>query len=144
MNYLHIQRPSGFFPKFEVVSCYCEVKGKILLLLRQTYKFEGGKWGPPAGKLLLGESLGAAITRELREETGILVSMLSLRYLHVSYLRYPEYDFLYHTFRLLLDEQPFIILNLEEHQSFQWLLPQEAVLQKLVLGEDESIQRVYF
>ncbi|MCU1498277.1 MAG: hydrolase [Acidimicrobiales bacterium] len=42
-----------------------------LLLVRRTNPPAAGTWAVPGGRLELGETLAEAVTRELREETGL-------------------------------------------------------------------------
>ena len=44
-------KPKQFNPLFEVVSCFVEHNGEIILLHRQSQKPEGDTWGVPAGKV---------------------------------------------------------------------------------------------
>lgn len=66
---IHTTRPPDFNPKFEVVSCFVEYKGKFLLLLRQDHKSAPNMYGVPAGKVEEGETVHDTMVRELREET---------------------------------------------------------------------------
>ena len=49
----HESVPIDFNPAFEVVSCFVEHNGEILLLHRNNDKSEGGKWGTPGGRKIL-------------------------------------------------------------------------------------------
>jgi 8-oxo-dGTP diphosphatase len=42
-----------------------------LLLVKRARGWASGRWAVPGGKVELGESLAEALTRELREETGL-------------------------------------------------------------------------
>ncbi|CAE6791344.1 MAG: NUDIX hydrolase [Nitrospira sp.] len=48
-------------------------EGKVLLVRRNNPP-DAGKWGFPGGKIELGETLRVAAAREVKEETGLLVS----------------------------------------------------------------------
>ena len=135
--------PEGFNPIFEVVSCYLEHNGEILLLHRQNHKTEGNKWGMPAGKIDEGESGLEAIVRETREETGQEISPAQFEYLFKVYIRYPDYDYIYHIFRARLNERPEIILSESEHQDYKWITPKDALSLDLVQATDECIIMSY-
>jgi ADP-ribose pyrophosphatase YjhB (NUDIX family) len=44
-------------------------RGRVLLQQRS----DGGQWGLPGGSVEIGESVSAAVVREVREETGLVV-----------------------------------------------------------------------
>lgn len=140
---LHKNPPEGFSPKFEVASCYVEHDGNILFLNRPQHKPEGGTWGVPAGKVDSGETALQAMIRELWEETGLHVEPEKFEYLTKVYVTYPEYHFVYHMFRLRLNEKPDIVLREEEHEGFQWIAPQHAVNLPLVRGMAECLEISY-
>ena len=77
---IYKERPQNFNPKFEVVSCFVEYNGEILLLHRQDHKPEGNTWGVPAGKVDDGENLLESMVREIKEETGFLLPSSQLSY----------------------------------------------------------------
>jgi len=135
--------PPCFKPKFNVVSCYVEFKGKILLLFRNSNKSEGNKWGVPAGKINSGENEEEAIVRELKEETGLEILPEKLHYFNKVYVRYPDYDFVYHIFYFHLDSKLPIKINLREHQGHTWVTPQDALAMKLVPDLDSCIRMYY-
>jgi 8-oxo-dGTP pyrophosphatase MutT (NUDIX family) len=135
--------PEKFNPKFEVVSIFLECNEKILFLQRLDHKPQGGTWGVPAGKIDAGETPLLAILRELIQETGFSAKENLLTYFRKFYVRYPEYDFIYHVFSLKLNEMPHIKINPGEHKSFQWLTPTEALEINLIQDEDASIKAFY-
>ncbi|MEK7083085.1 MAG: NUDIX hydrolase [Patescibacteria group bacterium] len=135
--------PDAFDPIFEVVSCYVEYGGSILLLYRNNGKLEGNKWGVPAGKIDAGESEWEAMIREIQEETGLGVIPMQIEYLKKVFVRYPAYDFVYHMFRIELKSKPEILINPKEHQLFRWVIPREALAMNLVTDLDECIKMFY-
>lgn len=135
--------PDGFQPKFEVVSCYVEHEGKLLLLHRCAHKIEGNTWGVPAGKVVIGEDISQAMLRELREETGIVASKVSMEHLIKVFVRYPTYDFTYHMFRLPVVDRPTIRLAPAEHQDYTWATPAHALSMNLIRDLDACIRMFY-
>jgi len=133
----------GFQPKFEVASCFLEVGDKFLLLHRQDAKSEGNKWGVPAGKVEKGESVEKALLREIQEEIGLDLSREQVGFFDTVYVRYPEYDFVYHMFRAPFDQEPEIALNFAEHKDFRWTSREEALRMNLVQDEDACIKLLY-
>lgn len=135
--------PKNFNSKFEIVSCFCELDGKILLLHRQDHKPQGDTWGVPAGKRDNDETLFQAIIREIREETGIELSCQEVEYYKKVFVRYANYDFIYHIFHVELKTPIKVILNKNEHKNFQWLTPQQALEINLIEDLEVCIEIFY-
>lgn len=49
-----------------------------VLLIRRLYPPRAGQWSLPGGKVERGETLEAALKREIREETGLEIAILGL------------------------------------------------------------------
>lgn len=135
--------PKLFNPRFEVVSCFLEYQGEILLLFRQPHKSEGSRWGVPAGKIDAGEAVRAAMVRELYEETGVTLDPSQLQRQQRVFVRYPNYDFVYYIFHTALSARPEVVLNPAEHGDYCWQNPLEALNLPLVLDEDACIHLFY-
>ena len=135
--------PHNFQQRFEVASCFVEANGEFLLLHRRDDKSQGDKWGVPGGKIEEGESREAALLREVREEIGLIFSGEEPQYFDSMYVRYPDYDFLYHMFHIQLERKPELILNASEHKDFRWATPYEALRLDLVQDEDACIRLFY-
>lgn len=67
------------FPEAPLVGVGAVVvdEGRVLLVRRGTEPLKG-QWSLPGGMLELGESLSAAVVREVREETGLIVESVEL------------------------------------------------------------------
>lgn len=135
--------PKDFNPLFEVVGCYVEYGGEILLLHRNNEKSEGGKWGVPGGKVDPGETLPQALVREILEETGIAVAEGTFKYLQPISVRHLRHDFIYHIFSTKLAVAPEVILQPLEHQAYVWSTPQDALQLPLVSDVDGCIKLLY-
>ena len=138
---LYKEKPADFNPKFEVVSCFVEYDNKILLLLRQDHKPQANTYGVPAGKIDPGETAIQAMVREGKEETQI--SLDNMTYIDKLYVRYPDYDFIYHMFHKRFDTQPNITINPNEHKIYIRKEPKEALEMNLIQDLDECIRLFY-
>jgi 8-oxo-dGTP pyrophosphatase MutT (NUDIX family) len=140
---LYIDRPKNFKPKFEIVSCFIEVDGEILLLHRQDDKPQGDTWGVPAGKKDVVESIEEAIKREINEEINYGGAFSGLKYFDKVFVQYPTFDFIYHIFHLPLKNKPKIKLNPAEHKDYIWKTPEFSLKMKLIEDEEECIKLFY-
>lgn len=136
-------KPINFNPKFEVVSCFIEYNGEILMLKRQTFKPQPNTYGVPAGKVEKNETLKQAIIREVMEETGIDISKEEVIFYKTKYVEYPEYQFIYHCFHCNVEERPKVDLNLNEHQLYVWIKPEDAMKLNLIQDEDSCLADYY-
>ena len=138
---LYKEQPEKFTPKFEVVSCFVEYKNEIRLLLRQDHKPEPNTYWVPAGKVDPGETIEEAMKREWWEETQIDLS--DAKYFDKRYVRYPDYDFIYHMFHKKFTIEPNVIINPNEHKNYTRKKPQEALESDLIRDLDECIKLFY-
>jgi 8-oxo-dGTP pyrophosphatase MutT (NUDIX family) len=138
---LHEIKPRDFDPEFESVGCFVEHNGEILLLLRQDSKPEGNTWGMPAGKVKKekGEKPEEAAGREVEEETGIKVPRSQISLFRTVYVRYPDYDFVYHICHVGLEKRSKVQINPAEHQDAQWKSPEEALNMPVIQDLDACI-----
>lgn len=140
---IHTTPPEGFSPKFEVACCYVQHRGKLLLLLRNAEKDEGNKWGTPGGKVEAGETHGQTVVREVGEEIGLLLPADRFVLFGSAFVRYPQYDFIFHEYSVDLDEPPSLSIKEDEHQEARWVTPEEALTMPLVMGNDILLKRFY-
>lgn len=131
------QKPPNFSADMEAAACYLEVEGRLLLLQQAAGRREEGAWGVPAGKFEGEEEAEAAARRELFEETGIQVQELAL--LGVLYVRKPSISYVYHAFRVLLDQRPPIHLSYE-HADYRWCSLKDLENLPLRVGAKEALQ----
>lgn len=126
-----------------MVSCFFEHKGEILLLHRWPEKSQGNKWGVPAGKIERGETPLLAMIREAKEETNIDIDAQKLVYFDKIFVRYPDYDFIYHMFHVEFPTKPHVSINPKEHQHFKWVSPEGSLTMNIVSGLDKCIILFY-
>ena len=139
------EQPENFSSRFEVVGCFFDFNGEFLILQREDNKPQGGTWGLPSGKIEINESLEDAIIREIKEETGLVINNIcDLNYFKKFYVRYSEYDFIYHIFSLKIKEKPDIVLEVGGHKNFKWVKPQDTLISdNLIQDFDECIKSFY-
>jgi 8-oxo-dGTP diphosphatase len=138
--------PETFNPRFEVVSCFIERDGKILILRRGDDKSQGGKWGLPAGKVDNGEDLKKAIVREVEEETGLKIPEENLHYFGKTFHNHDGLNFVFHMFSAPFAEFSEVKINTHEHREFLWKTPPEVLAlptKEKVEDFDYTIKFVY-
>lgn len=140
---IYKEKPPKFNPKFDVISCFVEYNGEILLLHRQDHKPESNTWGVPAGKVDAGESLLEAIVREIQEETGLVLPPSQLSCFGKVFVKYPEYDFVYHIYHAKLEQKRKIAISDREHKDFKWISPENALNMPLIQDLDACIKLFY-
>ena len=140
---IYEEKPNIFNPRFEVVSCFLEYNDEILLLHRQDHKPEGNTWGVPAGKVDEGEEIYETIVREIREETGFEIPDKEIKHFTKLYVKYPNYDFIYHIYSTKLDKKQEVNINPNEHKNFKWTTPKNALSMNLIEDLDKCIELFY-
>ncbi len=55
-------------------SCHIVHRNQLLLLRKREGLFGGGKWDPPGGKMMPGETSRECVLREVFEETGLKIA----------------------------------------------------------------------
>lgn len=138
---LFLEKPDDFHGDLDVVGCFVEYDGKIVLLQRGEHRPEPGKWGMPAGKVHAGEEMIDAMKRELWEETGIKNDQLE--HLRDVFARAPGKDITYHMFRCKLDTKPEIMMSPGEHVAFRWVTPEEVPEMDFIHDLDACVKLVY-
>lgn len=140
---ISLKKIPNFNSRFEVVSCFIEYQQNILLLLRQENKPQPLSWGVPAGKVEGNDSLLETITREVKEETGIVIPSSNFNYFKKLYVMYTDYDFIYHIYSSELKIRPIVKINPLEHKDFLWTSPKKALALPLIPDEDFCINLFY-
>ncbi|EIV1852773.1 (deoxy)nucleoside triphosphate pyrophosphohydrolase [Vibrio vulnificus] len=104
--------------RIEVVAAVLKNEDEFLAVQRAPSKLDyvSEKWEFPGGKVEAGETLVAAITRELDEELRIAVT--EPQFLLTIEHSYPDFDITMHCFVI---EVPTRELELTEHIDSRWL-----------------------
>lgn len=119
------RHPGRGYPLVTVGALVIGPSGRMLLI--RTHKWRD-RWGVPGGKVDLGETLLAAVHREIREETGLELDEVVWAPVHEA-VDHPEFHRPAH----------FVLLNFvarstgeevtlnDEAQAHAWLTPDEAL-----------------
>ncbi len=140
---IFLEKPSDFNKQIEVVGCFLVRNGKILLLKRSPTKSHPGTWGVPAGKVEPGENTVDTAVREICEESGINLKKDLLKHYKSIFVRYQDFDFIYHIFSVELESDQKVVINEAEHVDFKWLLPLDALRLNLIPDEDLCIKMFF-
>lgn len=137
---IYLDKPHDFNPVFSVVSCFVITNWEVLFLLRNLDKPEWWTWWVPAWKVDKFETLNSAISRELYEETWLVYDFNEGNYFKKIYVRYPNYNFIYHIYYLNIIDKPIININFNEHSDYRWISPDIALNMNLIKDEDSCIK----
>lgn len=102
-----------------LVSAYIFAEDGLLLIRRGLAPYRG-KWAPPAGFVEAGESLEAAISREVFEEAGLRIPAES--YVPFGVISLPAINQAYVSFLLRLEHRVAIRASSSEVLETQWFL----------------------
>jgi mutator protein MutT len=90
----------------------------FLICKRPIHKSHGGLWEFPGGKMNPGESIEAALRREIIEELGVdVISTGALLFVGQE----PASDFEIHFVEVIISGEPRPL----EHERFEWTLPNQ-------------------
>jgi isopentenyl-diphosphate delta-isomerase len=113
--------PAGRF-HLVVATCVVRTDGLLLMTRRSAGKEFPQTWEFPGGSAISGESSRHAASRELREETGLLVEPSALRLLG----RHAEASALVDLFLAAVPGRPALTLDAVEVEDAEWVTMGEA------------------
>ena len=102
-----------------LVSGYIFAEGALLLIRRGLVPYQG-KWAPPTGFVEGGESVDAAISREVSEETGLSIS--AENYVPFGVISLPAINQVYVSFLVRLEQRVAIRPSPPEVLEAGWFL----------------------
>lgn len=120
--------------------------GEELLLTRRAHAPAAGTFDLPGGFVDAGESLEAALCRELEEELALAIPVDALRYLFSCSNRYPFDGIVYRTsdvwFAARLDERP-VLRPADDVSEACWRTPAAALEESLAFpAVREGLERL--
>ena len=109
---------------FEVVAAVIEFENKILCMQRgeAKYDYTSYKFEFPGGKVEAGEEKYVALSRELREEMDLDVSIREKDYLLTVEHTYSDFAITMHAYLCKVATPDFVM---KEHVDFKWLCVRE-------------------
>jgi len=105
--------------KFAVGAVISDDKGRVLLLKRKMDGFLGGRYELPGGTVEHGESLGDALVREVREETGLTVTAVVDPLSHFDFTS--RRGIRMRRFGFLVKAEGTPALNPDLHEDYAWV-----------------------
>jgi phosphoglycolate phosphatase len=137
-NFLHLkpigkpaQAGPGQFPLATVGALVFNARNEALMI--RTHKWSD-KWGIPGGKIKWGETSGAALRREILEETGLKITAIEFALVQdcihsKEFYKDAHFVLLNYTCRCA-GRSPKVVLN-EEGREYRWLKLADAMKLKL-------------
>lgn len=110
-------------------TCYIFKDEKVLFVYHKKFQ----KWMPPGGHVDPNETPQEAAVREVLEETGLTVQLIS----DESHLHYPNVTSLTRPYMCLLEEIP-AYKNIEAHQHIDFIFLAEVIGGTEKVNSDES------
>lgn len=131
------------FPEPTVGALIVNKKGQLLLVRSKKW---GGKLTIPGGHVEMGESLGKALKREIKEEIGLDINVLGLL-LVLDAIKPENYHkkgkhFIFLDF-LARAKSEKVKVDGKEMQEFMWVEPDKALKRKDVEGYTRKLVRKY-
>ena len=83
------------------------------------------------------------MVREIQEETGFVLPSSQLSYFGKVFVKYPDYDFVYHIYHTKLNQRQKVAINHKEHKDFKWVSPENTLNMPLIQDLDACIRLFY-
>ena len=120
----------------EVVAAIIYKDGAYFATQRGYGEFEG-KWEFPGGKIEPGESRESALKREIQEELGIDITIN--KFLCTTDYDYPSFHLTMHSYLCNVKSGD---IELREHKSARWLMPEELGSVEWLPADEDIVSRL--
>lgn len=107
-------------PALGVGAFISDLSGRLLLLRRAADDHLGGLFDLPSGLVEAAETIGEAVTREVREETGLEVTAIGHYVNHLDYFERDGRAVRQLNFCVTVDRTAPVRLS-HEHETFRWI-----------------------
>ncbi|MFO0704392.1 MAG: NUDIX hydrolase [Candidatus Andersenbacteria bacterium] len=144
---LFATKPKNFQPIDQIVTMALLVGPQVLVLYRHPEKPHPLRWSLPGGKVKRGvpitrQLLLTEALREVKEETGIVLSVEQCDGPRSWFIRYPEGDYQYHQFVVRLADKPEVMLNPVEHVTHRWPIWEQLLQMKYIEDLDGVLRDI--
>jgi 8-oxo-dGTP diphosphatase len=114
---------------------------QILCMQRPRGKFDymAFKYEFPGGKVEAGESLEAALSRELLEELELQINVKKTDYYMSVDYTYPDFSITLHSYMIEVMSRQFVMT---EHVDFCWLSPDKLLTLDWAPADDPIVRRL--
>jgi len=143
MSIFFKNKPEDFKGSLQVVTCFMEFEGSLLLLKRSSHCLAPHQWAIPGGKVEREETLNEALERELNEELMICIDWELTQLINYFYVRHSLTDYKLYLYQWRMCSLPHIQLNPNEHEDVMWCPKDQIHEVDLIEGQLEAFKFVY-
>jgi 8-oxo-dGTP diphosphatase len=136
---LHSIRISCGIPVVGVV-LLCSKTDRVAVFQRDANQSGAGDWEFPGGKVEPGESIQAALCREIAEELSFTLHIEQMSFIGDLVFAYPSKTIHLILFRHECDSTLKPLFRLSDHQDFKWVQFQELTHLNLSRADSEFVQ----
>ena len=105
------------------IACWIFNPAGLMLMGKRLSKHGAGTWAPPGGKMEYGETPAACASRELFEETGIIIPAEQFRYIGITNDIFPDSHYITIHYRANSVTATPILCEPNKCEKWQWFTP---------------------
>ena len=115
-------------------------KNKKILLIKRKEQFKKNKWDVPGGGVKYGENPSAALQREVKEETGLIIQPLK----PISFWTfYKDKSTQVFGITVLVKPKSTKIKIGKEHSNFKWIYPKDIKKSEVGSGIYKDVKKFF-